>query len=130
MLDEMTARDMDTEGMSRKGSIFGGEMGLFSGLADVNEDDSTDFGDTFLGDITGFDGKIGIEDRPGFLGNWFGERRTATDDTTTPTTPPATTDDTPTTAAPDAPSSPSNDGNGNNGNHDGNDNTDGRGGFR
>lgn len=79
MLDEMTARGMDTKGMSRKGSIFGGEESFLDGLSDVNNDGKANFGDTFLGDLLGFDGKFGIQEgRPGLGGSWRGERRDAT----------------------------------------------------
>ena len=91
ILDEMTTRGMDTEGMSRKGSIFGGEKGLFSGLSDVNDDGKTNFGDTFLGDLLGFDGKFGIQEgRPGLGASWRGDRRDAT---ASPTSAPAVTAD-------------------------------------
>jgi len=54
----------------RKGSIFGGEKSLFDNLidrSDQNEKLGTtnkkgkDFGDTWLGDLLGFDGKAGIQ---------------------------------------------------------------------
>ena len=56
----------------RKGSIFGGEKSLFDNLidrSDQNEKVGTtnkkgkDFGDTWLGDLLGFDGKAGIQAR-------------------------------------------------------------------
>ena len=56
----------------RKGSIFGGEKSLFDNLidrSDQNEKLGTtnkkgkDFGDTWLGDLLGFDGKAGIQAR-------------------------------------------------------------------
>lgn len=74
ILDEMTARGLDTTGMSRKGSIFGGEESLLGGLNDVNNDGTVNFGDTFVGDLLGFDGKFGVQG-PGLKGSRTGDRR-------------------------------------------------------
>ena len=77
LLDEMTVRGLDTTGMSRKGSIFGGEESLLGGLNDVNNDGQVNFGDTFVGDLLGFDGKFGVQG-PGLKGSRTGERRGST----------------------------------------------------
>ena len=90
LLDEMTARGLDTTGMSRKGSIFGGEESLLGGLNDVNNDGTVNFGDTFVGDLLGFDGKFGVEKgRPGLKGSIYGGRRGSTT-TSTPNVSAAT----------------------------------------
>ena len=56
----------------RKGSIFGGEKSLFDNLIDRSDQNQKlgttnkkgkDFGDTWLGDLLGFDGKAGIQAR-------------------------------------------------------------------
>ncbi len=43
-------------GFERKGSIFGGESSLFEGLEDSDGSGGSSFGDTWLGDLLGFDG--------------------------------------------------------------------------
>ena len=60
----------------RKGSIFGGEGSIYEGLDDVNEDGERNFGDTWLGDLLGFDGDFGVEEgRPGLKDSFMGARR-------------------------------------------------------
>ena len=60
----------------RKGSIFGGEGSLYDDLTDVNKDKKKNFGDTWLGDLLGFDGAVGVpEDRPGLRESFMGARR-------------------------------------------------------
>ena len=44
-------------GFERKGSIFGGESSLFDGLEDTDGKSGATFGDTWLGDLLGFDEK-------------------------------------------------------------------------
>jgi len=70
----------------RKGSIFGGEKSLFDNLidrSDQNEKLGTtnkkgkDFGDTWLGDLLGFDGKAGVQG-PGLKDSFGGARRDQT----------------------------------------------------
>ena len=53
-LDELDSRDID-HGLERKGSIFGGESTLFEGLEDTDGKKGASFGDTWLGDLLGFD---------------------------------------------------------------------------
>jgi len=68
--------DALTDQSKRKGSIFGGEGSIYEGLADVNEDGKRNFGDTWLGDLLGFDGAFGVaEDRPGLKDSFMGARR-------------------------------------------------------
>jgi len=68
--------DKLTDQSKRKGSIFGGEGSIYEGLADVNEDGKRNFGDTWLGDLLGFDGAFGVaEDRPGLRDSFMGARR-------------------------------------------------------
>ena len=74
ILDEMNFRGLDTTGMDRKGSIFGGEESLLGGLDDTNDDGKVDFGDTFLGDLLGLDGKFGVQGK-GLKDSWKGGRR-------------------------------------------------------
>lgn len=74
ILDEMNYRGLDTTGMSRKGSVFGGEESLLGGLDDTNNDGQVNFGDTFVGDLLGFDGKFGVQSE-GLKSSWSGGRR-------------------------------------------------------
>ena len=68
---------------SRQGSIFGGESGLYSNLMNVVDDDGNvidtpsgqgTFGDTWLGDLLGFDGAVGVAG-PGLRESIGGARR-------------------------------------------------------
>ena len=82
-IDELNSRDID-HGLERKGSIFGGESSLFEGLQDRSSIDKgnkegVDFGDTWLGDLLGFDGKAGV-DGPGLKASFGGARRKPKDD--------------------------------------------------
>lgn len=57
---------MDEEGIEhdyeRKGSIFGGEGSLYEGLSDTDGKEGASFGDTWLGDLLGFDeGGAGVQ---------------------------------------------------------------------
>jgi hypothetical protein len=70
----------------RKGSIFGGEKSLFDNLidrSDKNKELGTsnkkgiDFGDTWLGDLLGFDGKAGVQG-PSLSESFGGARRDQT----------------------------------------------------
>ena len=84
VLDRLEAEDPEAfkeSGLQRKGSIFGGESGLFEGLADLDGDKKKSFGDTWLGDFLGFDGEAGIkEGNPGLRASFGGARRTERDD--------------------------------------------------
>ncbi len=92
VLDRLEAEDpeaFEKSGLERKGSIFGGESGLFEGLADSGgkldengnptADGKRGFGDTWLGDLLGFDGKAGV-DGLGLKESFAGGRRTEKDD--------------------------------------------------
>ena len=61
----------------RKGSIFGGEGSIYEGLADTDGKEGKTFGDTWLGDLLGFDtGGPGIQEgRPGLRDSFMGARR-------------------------------------------------------
>ena len=60
----------------RKGSIFGGEGSIYEGLDDTDGVKGKSFGDTWLGDLLGFDGAVGVpEDRPGLRESFMGARR-------------------------------------------------------
>lgn len=75
LLDEAKKRGLpEAEGKSRQGSIFGGEASLMENLNDVNNDGVVNFGDTWMGDLLGFDGKVGVQG-PGLSGSRTGDRR-------------------------------------------------------
>jgi len=61
-------------GFERKGSIFGGEGSLFEGLEDSDGSGGASFGDTWLGDLLGFDGKAGVQG-DGLRDSFGGSRR-------------------------------------------------------
>jgi hypothetical protein len=61
IVDRMNAEGINEEGLEKKGSIFGGESGLYENLNDVSGDGNVNFGDTWLGDLLGFDGKAGVQ---------------------------------------------------------------------
>jgi hypothetical protein len=113
IIDELNNRGENDEGLERKGSIFGGEAGLYDGLQDVDGDGNKDFGDTWLGDLLGFDEKgFGVQGAK--LGaSRQGARRSGSTTTSTTTTssggnnndndrtpPTTTTTSTPTTSTP------------------------------
>ena len=58
----------------RKGSIFGGEGSIYEGLTDVSGDKERNFADTWLGDLLGFDKKIGVQG-PKLKESFMGARR-------------------------------------------------------
>jgi hypothetical protein len=65
-----------TRGREEGEGIFGGG-GLFGGggtLNDVNNDGKSNFGDTYTGDLLGFDGKVGVQG-PNARDSWNGTRR-------------------------------------------------------
>ena len=85
----------------RKGSIFGGEKSIFDNLIDRSDKNKAlgtsnkkgvDFGDTWLGDLLGFDGKAGVQG-PGLKESFGGARRDQT------STAPSSTYAAPTTGA-------------------------------
>jgi hypothetical protein len=91
---------MDAEGiehdLERRGSIFGGESGLYENLEDTDGTPGASFGDTWLGDLLGFD-----EDGFGVQGDSLsqslrGSRRDGP--TTAATTPSSNNDDGPSPA--------------------------------
>ena len=53
-IDELNSREIKHD-LERKGSIFGGESTLFEGLEDTDGKKGASFGDTWLGDLLGFD---------------------------------------------------------------------------
>jgi hypothetical protein len=89
IIDRMESEGIDTEGMTKKGSIFGGESGLYENLKDtggtldkdgnVIGDGKVGFGDTWLGDLLGFDGKAGVQG-DNLRESFGGSRRTGGDD--------------------------------------------------
>jgi hypothetical protein len=76
--------DMDDYREERGRDIFGGGISLYDGLQDQPGSRSgVDFGDTWLGDALGFDGKLGVQG-PGFKESREGARRSF--DSTAPAT--------------------------------------------
>jgi hypothetical protein len=73
--------DQLTDQSKRKGSIFGGEGSIYEGLADTDAVKGKSFGDTWLGDLLGFDEPgllkgIGVaEGRPNLKESFMGARR-------------------------------------------------------
>ena len=69
--------DKLTDQSKRKGSIFGGEGSIYEGLADTDGKEGKTFGDTWLGDLLGFDtGGPGIEEgNPNLRDSFMGARR-------------------------------------------------------
>ena len=89
ILDNLT-QDKDEDPKEGKPSgIFGGKDSLLDGLEDTDESGTIDFGDTWLGDLLGFDKEgVGVQGDP--LGkSWQGSRRdgqtSSDDDGNTPT---------------------------------------------
>jgi hypothetical protein len=74
---------MNNEGiehdLTKKGSIFGGESSLYENLADTSGDGNVNFGDTWLGDLLGFDGEAGVQG-DNLRNSFNGSRRTGGDD--------------------------------------------------
>jgi len=84
-LDELNSRNID-HGLERKGSIFGGESSLFEDLEDTDGIAGPSFGDTWLGDLLGFDKKgFGVQG-DSLKDSFGGSRREIDDDTLTTTT--------------------------------------------
>ena len=81
-IDILTEKTGSTDhGFEKKGSIFGGEATLFEGLNDFDGSGGASFGDTWLGDLLGFDGEAGIkEGNPGLKDSFGGARRKPKDD--------------------------------------------------
>ena len=69
-------------------AIFGGKRGLFEDLRDTNEDGRVGFGDTWLGDLLGFDGSIGVQGAS-YAESRSGARRRPAQSTTRPVARPA-----------------------------------------
>ena len=81
IVDRMNAEGVNDEGLEKKGSIFGGESSLFENLKDLDGDGKRSFGDTWLGDLLGFDGEAGIaEGNPGLRDSFGGARRSSGSD--------------------------------------------------
>jgi len=85
IVERMESEGIKTD-LERRGSIFGGEATLYGGLRDFSDQvegnkKGRDFGDTWLGDLLGFDGQSGIQakDDKGELltlkRSWAGDRR-------------------------------------------------------
>jgi hypothetical protein len=68
--------------------LYGGGISMYDGLQDTSRDGKVGFGDTWLGDLLGFDGKAGVQG-PGLSDSRSGARRDFST-TTTPTAPAST----------------------------------------
>ena len=90
LLEEAQRRGIDTGDASRMGSIFGGEESLYAGLQDTNNDGKINFGDTWMGDLLGVDGKPGVQG-PNLQDSRMGARRGATTTSKSTTSKVATT---------------------------------------
>lgn len=88
IVNRMDEEGINTEGLKTKGSIFGGESGLYENLSDTSGDGNVNFGDTWLGDLLGFDGEAGVQG-DNLRDSFGGSRRTgggdSDDDDGTPT---------------------------------------------
>ena len=65
----------EKSGLERKNNMFGGESSLFEDLQDSDGSGGNSFGDTWLGDLLGFDGKAGVQG-PDLKASRGGARRT------------------------------------------------------
>ena len=62
LLAERTVANKDTKfGIKEKSGIYGGQSTLTENLKDVDGSGKVSFGDTWLGDTLGFDGKVGTQ---------------------------------------------------------------------
>jgi len=99
IIDRLAKEDpkgLEESGLERKGSIFGGEAGIFESLKDtggkldkdgnVISDGKVNFGDTWLGDLLGFDGKVGVQG-DNLRDSFGGSRRTGGSDDDKSSTP-------------------------------------------
>lgn len=94
ILDRLAKEDpeaFEKSGLKKKGSIFGGESSLYENLEDTDGKEGPSFGDTWLGDLLGFD-----DDGFGVQGDSLrdslrGSRRDGS--TTAATTPSSNNDD-------------------------------------
>ena len=79
IVDRMNAEGVNDEGLEKKGSIFGGESGIFENLKDFDKSGGASFGDTWLGDLLGFDGEAGVQG-DNLRDSFGGSRRTGGSD--------------------------------------------------
>lgn len=79
IVNRMDEEGINTEGLKTKGSIFGGESSLYENLKDTSGDGNVNFGDTWLGDLLGFDGEAGVQG-DNLRDSFGGSRRTGGDD--------------------------------------------------
>ena len=74
IIDRMNDEGIEHD-LTKKGSIFGGESSLYENLADTSGDGNVNFGDTWLGDLLGFDGEAGVQG-DNLKDSFSGSRRT------------------------------------------------------
>jgi len=77
IIDRMNDEGIEHD-LTKKGSIFGGESSLYDNLIDSDKTPGASFGDTWLGDLLGFDGEGGVQG-PGLKESWKGARRSGGD---------------------------------------------------
>ena len=63
IVQELERRGEDMSGYREENgkALYGGGLGLYDGLQDINNDGEINFGDTWLGDALGFDGRAGVQ---------------------------------------------------------------------
>lgn len=59
---------------NKRSGVFGGSSSMKKDLRDISGDEKVTFADTWLGDVLGFDGKLGTQG-PSLRRSWFGARR-------------------------------------------------------
>ena len=89
LIKDQDERNKDTKlGIVEGSGIFGGQSTMYENLKDTSGDGKVSFGDTWLGDTLGFDGKFGT-DKAGLGASIGGARRngggSSSGNTTTPT---------------------------------------------
>ena len=89
LIQEQNKRNEDTKlGIVEGSGIFGGQSTMYENLKDTSGDGKVSFGDTWLGDTLGFDGKFGT-DKAGLGASIGGARRngggSSSESTPTPT---------------------------------------------
>jgi hypothetical protein len=97
LVQELVNRGVDISDYreERGRDLYGGGISMYDGLQDTSGDGRVSFGDTWLGDALGFDGKAGVQG-PGLKESREGARRdfsttTPTRTTSTPSAPASTT---------------------------------------
>jgi hypothetical protein len=90
IVQELERRGQDMSGYREENGkqLYGGGLGLYDGLQDINNDGRISFGDTWLGDALGFDGQAGVQG-PSLRDSRGGSRRDFTPAASTSRSSPA-----------------------------------------